>query len=333
MANRFHPDYAEALTRTFNEHNINHQLIEAIEDYNTDKVIELLEEGANPNYRTEDGDTPLFVATRRGGDEEGGDEEGGDEVEGVKIVKALLDRGANPNVEDEKGLSPLMHAIIEDNYYDMIKELLKQGADPNHQDKNGWTALMLTAEGDNLNIVRELLDRGANPDLQNEDGMTALILASWRGWHLKDTIKELLDRGADRDLRDKYDRTAFDLLEMRIKPDRIKDLQRLFAPNPAIIDPKTGISNLAIIATTGPLDLLEDAIDSRPDFNLDHQDQDGNTALIYAIVNRKPERVNLLLDRGADPNLANNGGGTPLAYANALNQEQIIEALTEAGAK
>lgn len=267
--------------------------------------------------------SPKSNATRRGGDEE----------EGVKIVKALLDRGADPNVEDEKGMSPLMHAIMEGNYYDMIKELLDRGANVNHQDKTGWTALMLVSEYGSLDNIRELLDRGANPDLKNENGMTALMLAANQGWHLKDTIKELLDRGADRDLRNNDGKTAFDLLKVKTNAIQIRDMMRLFAPNPAIIDPQTGISNLAIIATQGNLELLEDVIDEHPNFNLDHQDQDGNTALIYAIVNRKPGRVALLLDRGANPNLANNGGGTPLAYANALNQEQIIEALTEAGAK
>jgi ankyrin repeat protein len=326
MANRlipkFRPRYADKLTRTFNEHNLDHQLIEAIEDYNTDKVIELLEEGANPNYRTEDQDTPLLVATRRGGDEEGG----------VKIVKALLDRGAGPNVEDKKGISPLMHAIMEGNYYDMIKELLDHGANVNHQDKIGWTALMVASEYGSLDNIKELLDRGANLDLQNENGMTALMLAATQGPRLKAEIKELLDRGADRDLRNKNGHTALDLFKVKTNANQRRDMMRLFTPDPAIIDPKTGISNLAIIATTGPLELLEDVIDTHPDFNIDHQDQDGNTALIYAIVNRKPGRVNLLLDRGANPNLANNEGGTPLAYAIALDQEQIIETLTEAGA-
>ena len=88
-----------------------------------------------------------------------------------------------------------------------------------------------------------------------------------------------------------------------------------------------------ILAANGQPAQLETMIDLYPDLRLNQQDHDGNTPLIFAIVNGKEKNVSLLLDLGADPNLTNFGGGTPLAYALENGQGVITEMLLEAGAQ
>ena len=46
--------------------------------------------------------------------------------------------------------------------------------------------------------------------------------------------------------------------------------------------------------------------------NLHHQDKQGSSALHYAAANARNESITLLLDAGADPNLLDSGGRTPL---------------------
>jgi ankyrin repeat protein len=178
--------------------------------------------------------------------------------------------------------------------------------------------------------VKELLKRGADPDLKNYNGNTPLIIAT--SYDNLDIIKELLNHGADPHIKNNRDEAAFDIARKRGNRNIINYLTD-FIYAPLVMDPNTGISNLAIVAANGPLDRLINMVDYAPNLNIDQQDRDGNTALIYAIINQKPEHVAFLLDRGADPNLANFAGGTPLAYAIQTNQPDLEQILIDAGAQ
>ncbi|WP_053070702.1 ankyrin repeat domain-containing protein [Halomonas sp. PR-M31] len=64
----------------------------------------------------------------------------------------------------------------------------------------------------------------------------------------------------------------------------------------------------------------------------------GGTALLEAIIlgdggPRHIEIVELLVDAGADVNLADNDGTTPLQHAKARGYTEIAEILEKAGAK
>ena len=76
---------------------------------------------------------------------------------------------------------------------------------------------------------------------------------------------------------------------------------------------------------------------SNASINVDESDEAGETPLFHACHNNQLEVVRLLLDSGADPNLATVSGDTPLATAclHSLSQEcdpEIITMLLEAGA-
>lgn len=211
-----------------------------------------------------------------------------------------------------------------------VKLLLDRGTDPNLQDRRGWTSLILASQNGHLTVVKELLNRKADPNIRNRNGDTALMLAV--DVNNLEVAEELLNRGADPYLQNNKGQTATDFTR-HLRDPRMLNLLTRFTTIPVITDPNTGISNLAILSANGPPTQLRTIIDQNPDLNLNQQDLDGNTPLIYAIVNRKPGHVDLLLDLGADPNLANNGGGTPLAYAVASGQEAVVHMLFDAGAQ
>jgi ankyrin repeat protein len=62
--------------------------------------------------------------------------------------------------------------------------------------------------------------------------------------------------------------------------------------------------------------------------NINHQDNDGNTALHIAIkLRQNNEIIKLLLDNGADVNIKNKNGKTPLDIAMEKGDKDIINLL------
>ncbi|MES2604078.1 MAG: ankyrin repeat domain-containing protein, partial [Pseudomonadota bacterium] len=67
------------------------------------------------------------------------------------------------------------------------------------------------------------------------------------------------------------------------------------------------------------------------DINL--PEPDGTTPLLWAVYNSSPELVQLLLDAGADPNAANSLGITPLLQASRYGNAGVVSALLASGAR
>lgn len=60
---------------------------------------------------------------------------------------------------------------------------------------------------------------------------------------------------------------------------------------------------------------------------------DGSTPLLWAVYNSSPELVTLLLDDGADPNIANDLGISPLLQASRYGNATMVAALLSHGAR
>jgi ankyrin repeat protein len=77
---------------------------------------------------------------------------------------------------------------------------------------------------------------------------------------------------------------------------------------------------------------------SHPQLTINQQDKNGTSALLHCLMSRKSHpitstfiiTVKKLLDAGADPELANNDGLTPLIAAQDLGNNQLITIITKA---
>jgi ankyrin repeat protein len=83
-------------------------------------------------------------------------------------------------------------------------------------------------------------------------------------------------------------------------------------------------------AEAGDLDKMQKALDELVDIN--SRDDDGRTALLRAALLGQTKAVKMLLAHGADPNLADTNGVTPLQAAMDGGHSTIIAALKHAGA-
>ena len=160
----------------------------------------LLEAGANPNIKDNEGNTPLMRAVKlfelRGGIAES---QGRGAVDHVRL---LLEHGANPDARDGEGVTPLILAVTD------------HDINPTSERPSGA-----------VRMIRVLVRGGANPDLRDRretgdhKGNTALIHAAQRGYlgdNPTSTVREiraLLAGGADPCLTDLKGKLAYDWTE------------------------------------------------------------------------------------------------------------------------
>jgi ankyrin repeat protein len=64
-----------------------------------------------------------------------------------------------------------------------------------------------------------------------------------------------------------------------------------------------------------------------------HDNIGGKTALIWAIVNGHSKVAQVIIDGGADPNAADDDGATPVMWAIVQGDEATVQALLKAGAR
>ncbi|HXD73814.1 MAG TPA: ankyrin repeat domain-containing protein [Vicinamibacterales bacterium] len=273
--------------------------------------------GAGPDVVDASGSTPLLLAATK---------------DDAPQVRQLLKAGANPNVRNRLDTTPLLEAAFHSNA-DIIKALLDAGADPNTAGADGQTALMLVARGTNLTAAQLLLKKGADPNAsESQRGQTALM---WAVANSQGAMARLLiESGANVDAK-----TATDLMtplvsaEPRAQPRSPGGMTALmFASREGCLDcVKAMVEKGAAIDLPDPegvTPLLWAIWNTRFDVakyliehgaNVNRFDWWGRTPLYLAVDyvtlphGGRPDQpvldatlaidiVNLLLDKGADPN-------------------------------
>jgi ankyrin repeat protein len=160
-------------------------LLEAAKSGDSDRVKELLKNGADPNQADSLGVTPLYVEVKKARPD-------------IQLVKLLLGAGAGPNQADSLGQTPLHWAVVK-GYTEICKLLLENGADPNiAETEYGYTPLHLAVMYAFIDIVKMLIAKGANVNAQDNSNRGALEFALSNSYYNFEKVTVLLDAGADK---------------------------------------------------------------------------------------------------------------------------------------
>ncbi len=218
------------------------------------------------------------------------------------VVAALLASGANPNAANRYGITPLFLAATNGSI-PVTKALLAAKANPNAALPNGETALMAAARTGNPAAIQLLLRADSNPNVaETSQGETALMWAATENH--PEAIRALIQGGADPNRHSK----TLDLAPM--------DWQQVGMVSTPL--PRGGFTALMYAARQNAQDAVRALAEGKAD--LDAQDPDGTTALTFAIINQHYDAAALLLERGANPNVADNTGMASLYAAVDMNQ-------------
>jgi uncharacterized protein len=214
-------------------------------------------------------------------------------------VQLLVKAGANVNAANRYGITPLSLAATNGNGA-IARALLKAGANPNVAAADGETILMTAAHAGSADVVSALLERGTVDVNATEQwqGQTALMLAAAENHGA--AIKALAAKGADLNARSK----ELNFPEYRYETNGMAVFQL----------PKGGWTALMYAARQNAMEAAAALADVKADLNATTK-QEGTTALHIAIINIHYDLANLLLEKGADPNVVDNSGMTALYAA------------------
>jgi len=206
------------------------------------------------------------------------------EVQDVEVVKALLRAGAT-NTANRYGTTPLELAA-ENGNSQIVDALLQGGADAKTANPEGETVLMTASRTGNLESMRLLLARGADPNASERwFGENALMWAAAQNH--ADAVRLLLEAGAKVDT-----------------PGKKMDFARKVGGQTTL--PVGAMTPLMYAAREGALDAAKAIVDGGA--KLDLQDPDGTTATTFAIINGHYDIAALLVEKGANPNVADSAG-------------------------
>ncbi|WP_265024828.1 MULTISPECIES: ankyrin repeat domain-containing protein [unclassified Wolbachia] len=296
----------------------------------------------------------------------------------LNIIEYLVGKGANVNAKDRNGKTPL--DLARDKGYNNVVEYLQQtqlgldrqlltavqggnlnevkdfvvrGASLDTQDSNnGWTPIIYAAQGSKWDAVKFLIAQGAKFNNEITYQGTPLHFAAQEG--NSNMVQFLLDKGANIEAQDAYNRKplhiAVDVNRLNVVNlllDRGANLKAtdMYGKTSLDLAIQKGYEDivevlkqkqlnldkeLLIAAEKGDLEKVRESI--RRGANVNIQDRQGWTPLFWAIQKNNFNIIELLLDNSADIKVKDNEGWTPLHWAVQLGSLNVVKYFVEKGA-
>ena len=212
----------------------------------------------------------------------------------AKVKELITATGTNVNEVDPDTGRTALHWAARENRDEIIGILIEAKADVNAQDRTGKGPLTLAAESGSVDATKRLLAAGASATARDQIGGTPLTWACGLG--NAETVKLLLASGAD----------------------------------VGVVD-VNGLTPLIWAAGIGKPETVEVILAMKPELNV-KDGVTGDTALMRAVRSGKAASVQMLIVAGADVNLGNKQGYSPIQLAALSGNAEKAQMLISAGA-
>jgi len=308
-------DGLDALARLLGPRELGELLHEPRLALRGDAIAWLLAHGADAEMRDANGDVPVFALLSRG-------------PEALPVLQLYLRRAMSP--AGRGGLARFLAACVSGEHtassqQQFALDLLDRGADPFGNSGAGDPPLALAVRLGWPQLCSRLVAIGVDLDARDAHGMAALHLAAALG--RETALKRLVAAGARPDILAADGQTPLGVALAGGRRDLADWLDWRGWPLPRRALRAEDLPAAAIVGDTDAVRRLLEL-----GFAIDTADAQGCTALLRAAGGGHRAATELLLARGADPQLAANTGATPLSAAVSMRHVEIVERLLAAGA-
>ena len=327
-----------------NKKNITALMI-ACRNGNRDAIHALLNAGADPNIADDDGDvwvhyaarnyqcTEILQATiRHGVDVNATNKENitalmiACEEGNIDVINILLNAGADPNITNADGDTCLCYAARNDCCTEVLQAIISHGIDVNTTNKKNVTALMIACEEGNIDVINVLLSVGA--DLNIGNGYTFLHYAAQNRYRAE-VFEAMISHGVDVNATNEKNVTALMIACQNGNEDHTNVLLNAGA-DPGMAD-ADGDTCLHYAARNHFHPKVLQAVNSRG-VDVNAINKRNVTTLMIACQKGSEDHTNVLLNAGADPDMADADGDTCLHYAARNHQStDVFQAIISHG--
>jgi uncharacterized protein len=255
-------------------------LVDAVKDGDRAGAIALIKQKADVNAPEPDGTTALHWAVRQDDGE---------------MAERLIKAGADVKAANRYGVTPLYLACVNGSA-PMIAKLLDAGADANAATTEGEAALMTVARTGNVEAAKVLLAAGADVNSKEQWRQQTPLMWAVAESH-PEMARELIAHGADVSAR----QVTWNWERQMTKEPREKWM------------PLGGLTPLLFAARQGCVECGRVLAKAGAEINA--TDPNNISPVLMATINGHYDFAAFLLDQGADPNIADETGRTPLFAA------------------
>jgi ankyrin repeat protein len=258
-------------------------------------AVRLLQAGANANAALSTGETPFMTAARTGS---------------VEIVTALTAHGADVNAKERTHAQTALMWAAAQGHSRVVRTLIESGSDIRARSTNGFTPLLFAARQGDVESIRALIGAGADVDETALDGSSALLVATASGQEAAALL--LLEKGADPNRADSIGYTPLHAVVW--KPSAKAGLTRANGTS-ALVD--------ALLAHGADPDArIRSDPPPVPGSYFFQTGLEGATPYWLAARAADTSVMQTLAAGGADLQLRNKAGTTPLMVASGLGQTE-----------